>query len=402
MAEKVIRTKTKYKSIYFNENTQKYDVKYNYKVYNPVTQKNDYKSKWIYNLKTLSDAKQQLAKLQTQGDVEKDKDITLQGIFEAWKVEAEAIPLSPVTISNTTQHMNMIYQFLPPETKLKNITSEVYYELSAKCRNYGYAEETLYSINSTFRKLINLAYKKEYIAKNILDTSRNISTKKKTDYRLVENEEFLQLDKYYKDGKFIRLGVNNYPKYRFLINVLYYCGVRIGEALALTYADFEEFSYYKKNSAPLRLGPSANDTEQEHLQGMRIRVNKAYVTQFKLTKDPKNVKHRYVPIPGVVERLYYYELNNHINSGGKATDKIFPWGHSAVDQSLSTACKRLDIPTINCHDFRHTYISNLMKNNVPVPVISFVSGDTQQTIWERYSHMFESDEVLVLKALKNL
>ena len=34
MADKVVRTKTSYKSIYFNESTKKYDVKYNYKEYN--------------------------------------------------------------------------------------------------------------------------------------------------------------------------------------------------------------------------------------------------------------------------------------------------------------------------------------------------------------------------------
>lgn len=39
MADTVKRSKTKYKSIYFNENTKKYDVKYNYKEYDPKTEK---------------------------------------------------------------------------------------------------------------------------------------------------------------------------------------------------------------------------------------------------------------------------------------------------------------------------------------------------------------------------
>lgn len=40
MAEKVRRTKTKYKNIYYNESTKRYDVKYNFKEYDPITQKN--------------------------------------------------------------------------------------------------------------------------------------------------------------------------------------------------------------------------------------------------------------------------------------------------------------------------------------------------------------------------
>ena len=61
------RTTTKYKCIYFNENTKKYDIKYNYKVYNPDTQKNDYKQKWKYGIKSIKDAKAELAKLQNDG-----------------------------------------------------------------------------------------------------------------------------------------------------------------------------------------------------------------------------------------------------------------------------------------------------------------------------------------------
>ena len=46
MAEKVRRTKTKYKNIYYNESTKRYDVKYNFKEYDPIAQKNRYKAKW--------------------------------------------------------------------------------------------------------------------------------------------------------------------------------------------------------------------------------------------------------------------------------------------------------------------------------------------------------------------
>ena len=35
MADTVKRSKTKYKNIYFNENTKKYDVKFNFKEYDP-------------------------------------------------------------------------------------------------------------------------------------------------------------------------------------------------------------------------------------------------------------------------------------------------------------------------------------------------------------------------------
>ena len=40
MGEQAKRVTTKYKNIYYNQNTKKYDVKYNYKIYDPLTRNN--------------------------------------------------------------------------------------------------------------------------------------------------------------------------------------------------------------------------------------------------------------------------------------------------------------------------------------------------------------------------
>ena len=162
----------------------------------------------------------------------------------------------------------MIYQFLPEDTKLKDIDEDVYYKFCSDIRKHGYSDETLYSINATFRKMLNLAYKKRLIKENILNYADNMKTKQKEEYKVISKEEFDEIDKYFKANKFFRLGVNNYPKYRLLFNLLYYCGLRIGECIALTYADFEEFSYYKKNdNKPLLIAPSSEAVQGKHLQG---------------------------------------------------------------------------------------------------------------------------------------
>ena len=98
---------------------------------------------------TITEARAELAKLQIGGIKAEDKDITLSGAFELWKIKAKGQDFSPVTINNTEQHMNMIYQFLPGETKLKDITEEVYYKFCSEVRDHGYADETLRSINAT-------------------------------------------------------------------------------------------------------------------------------------------------------------------------------------------------------------------------------------------------------------
>lgn len=245
MAEtkKVKRTATKHKSIYFNESTRMYDVKYNFTVYDVTTKKNKYCQKWVYGIGTISEAKKVLADLVQNGVKEKDKEITLEGAFEFWKKYAERKPLSLITIRNTTQHYNVIIKYIPKDTKIKNLNEDIYLDMMAACRKDKYSEESLHSINATFRKFINLLYKKKMISNNFLLQADNYETKTKQDYRLITPEEYEQLDDYFAKGGFIRNGVDNFKEYRLLIAILYFCGLRIGECLALTYDDIDVVEY---------------------------------------------------------------------------------------------------------------------------------------------------------------
>lgn len=401
MADKV-RTKTKYKSIYYNNTTKKYDVKYNYKEYDIKTGKNRYRAKWSYNLNTITEARAELARLQTSGVKIDDKDITLKGAYDLWEIKAIGQNFSPITIKNTSNFMTMIYQFLPASTKLKDIDEDVYYKFCANIRSQGYSEETLFSLNTTFRKIINHAFKKRLITNNFLLYTDNMKTKRKEDYRVISKEEYDLIDNYFKDNKCVRKGKNSFKEYRFIYNLLFFTGIRIGEALALRYCDFEEFSYYKKSDEPLRISPTSESINNKHLQGMRVIIDKAYVSREKLLKDTKNYKKRTVPLSPSTERLYMRLKEEHLLSGGNIEDKIFNYEYSTYDSTIKKACKRLELEPCSCHDFRHTFISNLIKKNIPLTVIEKVSGDNQNTILQRYSHMFESDEVMILTALQDL
>ncbi len=66
------RTKTEYRGIYYNETTGKYDIKFNYKSYNAAKQRNDYKSKWKYNVATIGEAR-------TGADAEREEQAGGQG-----------------------------------------------------------------------------------------------------------------------------------------------------------------------------------------------------------------------------------------------------------------------------------------------------------------------------------
>ena len=43
----------------------------------------------------------------------------------------------------------------------------------------------------------------------------------------------------------------------------------------------------------------------------------------------------------------------------------------------------------------------MIRKGVPLPIIESVSGDTQETILKRYSHMFVGDEQMLLDVLED-
>ena len=300
----------------------------------------------------------------------------------------------------------MLCQFIPIETQMESITAEVYEKAMNDIRKHGYKDETVRSINATFRKLIHLCHQKGLLAANILESADNIRTKPKDDYRVIPKEQFDAIDQYFQTHRYIRQGTNNYKKYRLMFSLLYYTGIRLGECLALQYEDFEFFSHFKKGKEPkdkpLLDFPTASDLEREHLMGTQLKVTKTYLSDLKLTKEPKNLKKRNIVLNPATVRLYQRLHAEHILDGGADTDRIFGWGHAASNNMLQKACKKLGLPSYHCHEFRHTFISNMVREGVPLSVISMISSDTQETILKRYSHMFEKDEVMVLKALSNL
>ena len=113
-----------------------------------------------------------MANLQTGGIKTSGKDMTLQSAFDLWKIKAAAQNYSKTTVLNTEQQLRTISKYLPLSTKLDHINEEVYYRLF-DCLRKEYSEETIHTLNSAFRKLIHLAYKKGYITDNFC-TKRTI------------------------------------------------------------------------------------------------------------------------------------------------------------------------------------------------------------------------------------
>ena len=380
MSKKKTRVTTNQPGVYLNQQTGNYDIKYSYTEYDPISNQKKHKSKWICGIHSYRDAVKSLANMKIGKGSECFEDITLEKSLELWMNKATANNYSQASIRNTKQQYNMITKFWTPEAKLKYITEDNYLELISRCRAYGYSEETVYNINACLRKLVKLAYRNRKLMENPFDYCDNARFKPKTMRKVVSYDEYSKLDKYFAEHSFCRLGVDCYPKYRLLLRLLYWAGMRIGEVIALVYSDFEELSNGK----------------------WKVSVTKSYNSAYKLLKGTKNDKTRKIPLPEDVIELYVPLLQEHLKKDGKQEDRLFTWDHGVCTVMIKKACREVGICEYNCHSFRHTYISNLIRQCVPISVIEQVSGDTQATILKRYSHMFEGDEKLVLDAMEKI
>ena len=398
------RIRTEHRNIYYNVDTGKYDIKYNYKEYNESRQRNDYKAKWTYNINTIDEAKAVLEKMSVRKESRQENGVTLQDAFELWKNKAVAQGYSKITIINTEYYMKMLGDVMPLDTKIGEITEGMYEKLFSECRG-KYKDETIKTLNATFRKLINLAYKKRLVLENPLARADNVKAKKTDKIRIITPEEWRKIDLY-----FCEKGAPNL-RCRLLFNLLYYTGIRIGECLALTRADFEgmdtHISKYEMQSVQSETVPmdlkdeetQGNEMQESEPQKMRLNVSKTILQDGTLADRTKNRKNRKIPLSPAVIRLY---LDDTQTQSGDKSDRIIEGAYNVYASNLTMACRRTGVAHCSCHSFRHTFISNLMRKGVPLPVIEKVLGDTQKTIFERYSHMFDDDEKLVLEALEKL
>ena len=81
------RLPTQYQCIYRQTDKDLYDVRYKYKELNEDTGKTEYKTKWVYGVKSIDLAKKTLLQLQTS-TYDDGEITTLQEAYELWLAEA--------------------------------------------------------------------------------------------------------------------------------------------------------------------------------------------------------------------------------------------------------------------------------------------------------------------------
>ena len=154
----------------------------------------------------------------------------------------------------------------------------------------------------------------------------------------------------------------------YAFEILYWCGLRLGEMLALTAADFD----FVKNT---------------------VRINKSYqrIGCEDVVTDPKTAKSiRTVQMPDFLAD----EMKDYIKSlyGISNNERIFPISKNYLHHEMDRGCKATGVKRIRIHDLRHSHVSLLIDMGFSAVAIADRVGHESIDITYRYAHLFPTTQ----------
>lgn len=165
----------------------------------------------------------------------------------------------------------------------------------------------------------------------------------------------------------------NKPYSYYAFELLYWCGIRMGELRALTPADFD----FETNV---------------------LSITKSYqkIKGRDVITTPKTKKSiRKVLMPTMVAK----EMKDFIDSiyGVQPDERLFPISKSYLHHEMDRGVKESGVKRIRIHDLRHSHVSLLINMGFTALAISNRVGHESEKITYRYAHLFPSvqDEMAV-------
>ena len=154
----------------------------------------------------------------------------------------------------------------------------------------------------------------------------------------------------------------------YAFEMLYWCGIRTGELLALTEGDFD----FDKST---------------------VTINKSYqrIDREDIITEPKTPKsNRIISMPDFLCQ----QMKEFIDSlyGLSPIDRIFPITKSYLHHEMNRGCKEQGIKRVRVHDIRHSHVSLLIEMGFSAVAIAERVGHESIDITFRYAHMFPTKQ----------
>ena len=168
------------------------------------------------------------------------------------------------------------------------------------------------------------------------------------------------------------------PVSYYAFQMLYWCGIREGELLALTAADFN----FDKETVTI-------NKSYQRLHGEDV------ITSPKTKKSNRTIK---------MPKFLCEEMQEYISMlyGLKKKDRIFTITKSYLHHEMDRGAKAAGVKRIRIHDLRHSHISLLIDMGFSAVAIADRVGHESIEITYRYAHLFPSKQAEMADRLDDL
>ena len=158
------------------------------------------------------------------------------------------------------------------------------------------------------------------------------------------------------------------PQYYYAFEMLYWCGIREGELLALTPADFD----FEKSTVSI-------NKSYQRLNGRDVITTPKTEKSNRIIKMPKFLVDE---IQDYLKQLYDI----------KPMDRMFTITKSGMHREMDRGAKVAGVPRIRIHDIRHSAVSLLIDMGFSATAIADRVGHESIDITYNYAHLFPSKQ----------
>lgn len=164
----------------------------------------------------------------------------------------------------------------------------------------------------------------------------------------------------------------------YAFEMLYWCGIREGELLALTPADFD-----------FGRGTVSINKSYQRLNGQDV-----------ITTPKTKKSNRVIQMP----QFLCEEMQDYLKLlyGAEADSRIFPVSKYYLHHEMDRGCKETGVKRIRIHDLRHSHISLLIDMGFTALAIAERVGHESVEITYRYAHLFPTRQREMANKLDSL
>lgn len=237
-----------------------------------------------------------------------------------------------------------------------------------KVNGEKYSPVYIKTINNQLNAIFNHAVRFYGLQENPMTKAGSIGKKRNHEMNIWTKEEYLLFSRTMMDT----------PVAYYAFEMFYWCGLRMGELLALTKKDFD----FINNTVKIN-------------KSLQRRSGENYVTTPKSEKSNRVIK---------IPQFLVEEIQEYISSIYKVNDKtlLFPVTKHYFHRNIKSGAKKAKIKKIRVHDLRHSHVSLLIDLGFSVVAIAERMGHESIDITYNYAHLFPSVQNQMAQKLQDL